>query len=88
MKTIRLNVTNIRTVKALHIYLAYMLEFPCYYGKNLDALHDMLGEFGEKTCVILSGGASGEEMEAYLPKLETVFADCAEENSCLTYVRE
>ena len=41
MKTIRLDVTNIGTVKALHVYLAYMLDLPDYYGRNLDALHDV-----------------------------------------------
>ena len=87
MKTIKLNVINIHTVRALHIYIAYMLELPGYYGKNLDALHDLLGEICDQTCIVLEGDAGSEEMAAYLPGLEAVLADCAEENSCLTYVR-
>ena len=55
MKTIRIDVTNIKTVKALHIYLAYMLEFPAYYGRNLDALRDLLGDVCEPLRVELSG---------------------------------
>ena len=86
MKTIHLNVTNIHTVKALHIYLAYMLELPKYYGRNLDALHDLLTELCEETCIILAGDAGSEEMAAYLPRLEAVLSDCAEENACLRYV--
>lgn len=87
MKTVKLDLTNIHTVRALHIYLAYMLELPPYYGKNLDALHDLLGEIGEQTCIVLKGDAASEEMKAYLPRLEAVLADSAEENSALLYER-
>lgn len=87
MKTIRLDVKNIRTVKALHIYLAYMLELPVYYGRNLDALHDVLGDICEPLRVELSGVAGSDEMKAYLPRLERVFEDSAEENNWLSYVR-
>ena len=87
MKTIKLNVANIQTVKALHIYLAYMLEFPVYYGKNLDALHDLLGEIREELKIVLTGEAASEEMAAYLPKLERVLQDSAEENGYLDYMR-
>ena len=64
MKTIRIDVTNIKTVKALHIYLAYMLEFPAYYGRNLDALHDLLGDVCEPLRMELSGTAASDEMIA------------------------
>ena len=87
MKTITLSVENIQTVKALHVYLAYMLEFPAYYGKNLDALHDLLGEISEETRIVLAGEAASEEMAAYLPKLERVLRDSAEENGYLVYMR-
>ena len=87
MKTITLSVENIQTVKALHVYLAYMLEFPAYYGKNLDALHDLLGEMSEETRIVLAGEAASEEMAAYLPKLERVLQDSAEENGYLVYMR-
>ena len=87
MKKIELNVTNIQTVKALHIYLSYKLDLPAYYGKNLDALHDVLGEVSEETAIVLTGKASSEEMAAYMPRLERVIQDCAEENSRLSYLR-
>jgi len=88
MKTIKLNVINIHTVKALHIYLAYMLELPPHYGKNLDALHDLLGEICEGTRIVLGGQAASEEMAAYLPRLERVLQDCAAENGALIYERD
>ena len=88
MKTIRLDVTNIGTVKALHVYLAYMLDLPDYYGKNLDALHDVLGEIGEDTRIVLAGQPASEEMAAYLPRLVRVFADAAQENDMLHLQRD
>lgn len=83
MKTIKLDVTNISTVKALHVYLAYALDLPSYYGKNLDALHDVLGEIGEQTCIVLAGEPASEEMAAYLPRLARVLEDAAQENPAL-----
>lgn len=83
MKTIRLDVTNIGTVKALHVYLAYMLDLPAYYGGNLDALHDVLGEIGEETRIVLAGQPASDEMAAYLPRLARVLADAAQENGKL-----
>ena len=87
MKTIKLNVANIQTVKALHIYLAYMLDLPAYYGRNLDALHDVLSEESEPIHILLSGMPNSEEMMAYLPKLECVLSDCAQENDKICFER-
>ena len=83
MKTIRLDVTNIGTVKALHGYLAYMLDLPDYYGRNLDALHDVLGEISDQTRIVLVGQPANAEMAAYLPRLARVLADAAQENGKL-----
>ena len=80
MKTIRLDVTNIFTVRALHVYLAYRLNLPDYYGRNLDALHDVLGEITDQTRIVLSGQPASAEMAAYLPRLVRVFSDAAQEN--------
>ncbi len=83
MKTIKLDVTNISTVKALHVYLAYALDLPSYYGKNLDALHDVLCEICEQTRIVLAGEPASEEMAAYLPRLARVLEDAAQENPAL-----
>ena len=83
MKTIELDIQNIGTVKALHVYLAYMLELPPYYGGNLDALHDVRGEVGEATRIVLRGQSARAEMAAYLPRLVRVLMDAAEENDLL-----
>ncbi|MBQ9696817.1 MAG: barstar family protein, partial [Oscillospiraceae bacterium] len=58
--------------------LAQMLGFPDYYGKNLDALYDLLTEQGEETLVwILHAGAMH-------PKLEQVFTDATADNEHFT----
>ena len=84
MKTVTLDVRNIETVGALHIYLQYMLDFPAYYGRNLDALHDLLTEWSEETkIVLLADGVKGENA-AYLPRLARVMNDAAQENEKLS----
>ena len=88
MKTITLDITNIETVRALHIYLAYMLSFPAYYGKNLDALYDCLTDVSEPTRIILHTKGVRGEMAAYMPRLMQVFRDCAQENSRLTIIHD
>lgn len=84
MKTITLDVTNIHTVKALHIYLQYMLDLPAYYGCNLDALHDVLTQESEERRIVLTGArACSGETAAYMPRLVRVMEDAAGENPSL-----
>lgn len=87
MKTIRLDIGNIHAVRALHIYLAYMLNLPSYYGKNLDALHDVLSEESEDVRIVLAGEPAGGEMQMYLPRLVHVMEDCAQENAHICFER-
>lgn len=81
MSRIELDVRNIATVKALHIYLAYRLDLPAHYGMNLDALHDMLSAESRDTalCLIGTGEAQGE-LAAYMPRLVRVLEDAAQAN--------
>ena len=44
MRTIELDIRNIHTARALHVYLRYMLRLAPHYGCNLDALHDTIHE--------------------------------------------
>ena len=61
-----------------HDYLAQMLGFPDYYGKNLDALYDLLTGQGEETLVWIL------HAEAMHPKLEQVFTDATADNEHFT----
>ncbi len=47
MRRILLDGAKMRTRDALHDHLARRLRLPAYYGRNLDALHDCLGEMGD-----------------------------------------
>ena len=87
MKMIRLEIDHICTVRALHIYLAYKLNLPAYYGKNLDALHDVLGEMSEDAKIVLMGMPASEEMAAYAPRLERVLSEAAQENAHICFER-
>ena len=81
MKTIELELTNIHTVQALHIYLRYRLRLAPHYGGNLDALYDALCEESEPTRIVLRVDEQlSAEMAAYLPRLCAVLADAAREN--------
>ena len=81
MKTIELDIENIQTVRALHIYLRYMLRLAPCSGANLDALHDLLCQESEPLRIVLRAGESmSGEMAAYWPRLLRVIEDAAQEN--------
>ena len=83
MRKVTLDIRNIETVGALHIYLQYKLDFPAYYGRNLDALYDLLTEMGEEVGIILLAEGVKGENAAYLPRLVCVMEDAAQENEKL-----
>ena len=86
MRTIELDIRNIHTVRALHVYLRYMLRLAPHYGANLDALHDALCEESEQTRIVLrTGEGMSEEMTSYLLRLVSVFTDAAQESDRLRF---
>ena len=86
MRTIELDIRQIHTVRALHIYLRYRLRLAPHYGGNLDALYDALSAESEPTRIVLrvDGQMSGE-MATYLPRLCAVLADAARANPRLAF---
>jgi len=88
MRRIELDLAHIATVRALHIYLRFMLDLPEYYGGNLDALYDCLTDIGEETeLCVLGGGEASAEMAAYGPRLWRVLEDAQRENEKLKVTR-
>lgn len=62
--------------EALHAELKARLRLPDYYGGNLDALNDCLGERRERELIVIqSAGSFLEDCGAYGAKLLQVFSD-------------
>ena len=68
-----IDLAGVRSAAKLHDALAAALPLPAHYGRNLDALHDVLTEFGGSwTVVFRNAGAVARGLRA-------VCADAAEE---------
>ncbi|MBR3630340.1 MAG: barstar family protein [Oscillospiraceae bacterium] len=65
-----------------HLYLQEMLAFPEYYGRNLDALFDVLTENSKDTLLWIL------HAEAVHPSITAVLEDAMEENPFLTVIFE
>ena len=62
-----------------HDYLKEVLDFPNYYGKNLDALYDCLCEIGVETDITLINS------DCVSQDIIDTFVDAADENELLTF---
>lgn len=65
--------------KDAHAYLSEKLDFPEYYGKNLDALYECLCDLADVELVIIHAG----EAEGYYWKVENVLKRAARDNGGL-----
>lgn len=54
MKQITLDGNILADAARVHEYLKEMLDFPEHYGKNLDALHDCLGDLENVEITIIA----------------------------------
>lgn len=79
MRSVILNCENLYECEQAHEYLAQMLDFPDYYGKNLDALFDCLTELGDCT-IALEGEAALRQSDSYGAKVLKVFKEAAQAN--------
>lgn len=81
MREITLDLTPFEEKISLHRYLKETLDFPFYYGANLDALHDELSSETSATRILVKYPAQPHgKMVEYLPRLLRVFRDTAQEN--------
>jgi ribonuclease inhibitor len=68
-----------------HDHLALRLALPVYYGRNLDALYDVLTGLSEDTQIILEDPAAViENMGKYGEALLSTMQEAAESNPHLT----
>ncbi len=77
-----IDLKGVRSARALHDRLDGKLPFPEGYGRNLDALHDFLTEYGPRMKIVFSNskGAPASlrrlcaDAVSETPGLEVVFA--------------
>ena len=79
MKQIVLDGNILADAAKVHNYLMEMLEFPEYYGKNLDALHDCLTDLEDVEITITSPDEDG----AIFQRILRVFKAADRENETL-----
>lgn len=79
MKQIVLDGNILADAAKMHDYLKEMLDFPEYYGKNLDALHDCLTDLENIEITINVSDKDG----AILQRVLRVFKSADRENDSL-----
>ena len=79
MKQIILDGNVLADAAKVHDYLMEMLDFPEYYGKNLDALHDCLTDLEDVEITITSPDEDG----AIFQRILRVFKAADRENETL-----
>ena len=85
MKTCPLYGARIADLDALHTALSEGLGFPAWYGRNLDALYDLLTEPTEPaTLTVYSWDALARTLGAKAAPLRRVLEDAGQANPALT----
>ena len=83
MKNVVLNCEKLLQKEEAHSYLAQALDFPDYYGHNLDALFDCLTEMGECT-IVLEAENVLRQTDCYGIKVLKVLEEAGQANPRLT----
>ncbi len=86
MKKILLDFKITETPEQVQDYLALEFDFPDYYGRNLDALYDMLTELGEDTCVGIFETGEERRIDRYMARVKRVFKDAEQDNPHLCVI--
>ncbi len=82
MRKIRLNFDGLNSRDQVQDYMAKKLNFPSYYGRNLDALYDCLTEICEPVAIVCY--LPNEEQESsYIDRVCQTIKDAEKDNDCL-----
>ena len=69
-----------------HAHIQQQFSFPEYYGRNLDALYDLLTEISEPTQIhLLYSDALIRSLQTYGSEMLETFAEATEENPKLFF---
>ena len=86
-RRLALNARRMTTREQAHAHLKECLRLPDWYGNNLDALNDCLGEIGEPTRIILRFSPALEQnLGEYGVKLIRVLENASTENENIRVV--
>ena len=78
MNTYVLNGKDMTSREAAYEVIARTMRFPAWFGNNLDALADCLGELRRDSVVLFrNAGALADGLGDYGEKLLACFRDCA-----------
>ncbi|MGM9941343.1 MAG: barstar family protein [Bulleidia sp.] len=81
MKTVYLDASRIKDRNSMSIYMHEIFSFPPEFGKNLDAVHDLLCEVQDDTDILLTHACIREiTSSGYAFKVLLVLGRCADEN--------
>lgn len=84
MEKILLDGAKMFSIEQTHNYLSDKLNFPDYYGKNLDALWDVLTEFSEPVEIkIINLDQFKENLGSRAMDFISIFEDAQNEYSCI-----
>ncbi len=87
MEEIFLDACQMTSKSDAHNYIKKMLNFPDYYGKNLDALWDLLSSRSKMTSILLLHEEKlYENLGEYGKKLAEVFKEAAKTNPCIEFM--
>ena len=86
MRKLTLDCGLIDTAAGLHLQLSELLDLPEYYGNNLDALADCLGDIHQEVCLVLENAqALDKALGDYAQKFLRVLEHSSRENPCFSY---
>lgn len=86
MNIVILNGKRIRNMEEAHKYIKRKLNFPEYYGENLDALWDILSTISEPIDIkIINGDVLYEKLGSYGVNIIDTFKDAALENKNILF---
>ena len=84
MKTIIIDGNEIISMSDIHRIFAEELDFPEWYGKNLDALYDCLGDVTEELEIVVENKSELEEnLGISFERLCRLLEDISEENDSI-----
>ena len=86
MKKIVLDCKEMTSQEKAHEYIMKKMNFPNYYGKNLDALYDILSTYDKEVYIkFINTESLTEALGEYGTFLIDVFKDAEEENKKIKF---